>query len=1046
MRRPSPVFRRLPRRIGNPAAPRHNPQQGKHRLDALKTPSTVAAWLLACACLFAGGARASAPPASRALDLLDLAAPAFTTFSTRDGLPDAVIVAMATDRDGYTWSGSPRGLSRYEGSRWVAPADPRLAHPVDSLLQDDAGTLWVGFRNRGIARYDGSTWRFDDLSTGLPTLQIRRIARTRDAQGGETLWALTVDQGLLRLEDGRWRADPGNPGLPRTLLTSIATTHRLGGRPRTWLATGQQGVWYRDAGETAWRRYAADGFNGGQMEFLHVSTRDEGTESLWMSGFGSGLWRLDDGGLRHWSSVDGSLPGDELYDIVETGSSDADRTVWVATRTGVLRVRGDQVRSFDRGHGLPSDVIRGLHAWRSPDGDDVVWLATESGVARTTVGENPWLIASLLGARSIGVFAVLVEEDGDGGERLWVGAAQDGIAVFDHGQWRRYTHEAGHLPGRGVSMIVPVVDGDGRRTRWVGTWSGELVRVHDEAGGPRFETVPTPWTKAAGGALLDTLVRRVGGVDEQWVASRLIGLWRLREGQWRDMRPAGLTGPWRVNRLLEHVDRAGRRWLWASTDHGLARIDDAGITLFGREAGLPDTMLLGMHLVEGDDGRPVLWLGSASAGVVRVDIGDPRRPKVLQATLPTPPDATVYSAMRDRRGRVYVCTNNGVQLLEPDGDGWRSRVYGRADGMVHEECNTNAQAIDAQDRYWAGTLGGLAVHDPNRRRTPGQPKPLRLTSLRVAGEPVAGDRLHLPAGASDAEVGFAQLTWLREGDTRYRTQLLGLEDAPGPWGAQSTRALGTLPPGDYRLRIEAVDYAGVASEPLELPVLVDAHWWQTWWARVAGIAGLLLLGYGVSLLRARRMAGQQRLLERHVALRTAELNTANARLAELSYRDALTGLANRRRLLEALEACPGNGTTSLVFVDVDDFKAYNDRFGHPAGDEALRTLATAMRECAPADALVARYGGEEFACLLPRTDCRGAAAFAERLRNAIAGRDIAVPGTADIRRITISAGVACIALATADDVHHLMREADIALYRAKRLGRDRVEIAGPQVP
>ena len=82
--------------------------------------------------------------------------------------------------------------------------------------------------------------------------------------------------------------------------------------------------------------------------------------------------------------------------------------------------------------------------------------------------------------------------------------------------------------------------------------------------------------------------------------------------------------------------------------------------------------------------------------------------------MPAPPDPTVYSILPDSKGRIYVCTNNGVQQLTPKADGrYSERVFRRRDGLVHDECNTNAQAVDAEDRYWVGTLGGLSVFDPN---------------------------------------------------------------------------------------------------------------------------------------------------------------------------------------------------------------------------------------------------------------------------------------------------------------------------------------------
>ncbi|HEU4663797.1 MAG TPA: GGDEF domain-containing protein, partial [Dokdonella sp.] len=412
-----------------------------------------------------------------------------------------------------------------------------------------------------------------------------------------------------------------------------------------------------------------------------------------------------------------------------------------------------------------------------------------------------------------------------------------------------------------------------------------------------------------------------------------------------------------------------------------------------------------------------------------------------------PPDSTAYDALRDRDGRIYVCTNNGVQLLVPQPHGYASRVFTRSDGMVHDECNRGAQFIDAHDRYWTGTLGGLTVYDPQRAVQDTQPKTLELIGLRVDDRPVEGTSLRVAPGAHEIAIDYSLLSWQRESESRYRSQLVGYEEAPGEWTAQSTRTFNALPPGRYRLRVEGRDYAGNLSKPLEVPIEVEARWWQDTWARVAAAAALLLLGYAAVRWRVRALEAQRSELEQRVASRTVELNEANARLLELSYVDALTGLANRRRLLETLERDPARARQSaLILVDVDHFKAYNDRHGHPAGDEALRAVARTLRDGMPADALVARYGGEEFACLLPGADATTGVVLAERIRAGVAACDIAVPGTQHVRRVTISAGVASAVLATAADAHALLRSADIALYRAKREGRNRVCAADDRTP
>ena len=159
-------------------------------------------------------------------------------------------------------------------------------------------------------------------------------------------------------------------------------------------------------------------------------------------------------------------------------------------------------------------------------------------------------------------------------------------------------------------------------------------------------------------------------------------------------------------------------------------------------------------------------------------------------------------------------------------------------------------------------------------------------------------------------------------------------------------------------------------------------------------------------------------------------------LARLSQTDALTQLPNRRSLDASLGQCAATGHAyAVLMVDVDNFKSFNDRHGHLAGDALLCRLAATLREALRgSDDVVARYGGEEFAILLQTGAAREAGAIAERLRATVqAGCRNPFDGSA----VTISVGVA--ASAVWHDPATALREADAALYRAKRGGRNRVE-------
>ena len=987
-------------------------------------------------------------PAPRPLDLFDIGAPSFTNFSPRDGVPDTVTVATAVDRDGFVWLASPAGVFRYDGRRWSPSTDPAMAHPADSLAIDAQGTLWAAFRDDGLAHYDGAHWHVEDQLSGLPSQQIRRFAGMREGDGSETLWALTWDQGLMVRKDGRWLLDPDNAQLPQGALLSMAQTFNLGGHERQWAGTGNAGLWFRErrpGAHTEWQRFHAEGFDPAQVEYL-LATEHGGHEALWISVFGSGLWRLTDEGLHQWSTQTGELPTNDLYDIVQTPLPDGGHAIWVSSRSGLVRIEGDVAQVFDRRHGLPSDVVRGISAWRSPNGEEVLWLATEAGISRTIIGANQWQTASLLGSHATGVFAVLVEPDGNGGERLWVGSSDEGIGLYENGRWRTFNAQNGALPASSIRLIKVAPDENGQRTLWIGLRPGYLLRVRD---GPVFETIDTPWGKSGGETVTALLARTIEGHYEQWVGTRQSGAYRLRDGQWSAIRAGGAVEPSRIGTLVEQVDTQGRSWIWATTNQGLARVDGEHWTIFGRDAGLPDLELIDATLIADAQGRPILWIGTFNSGIVRVDLSDPQHPRVLPADLPAPPDPNAYSASADSSGRIFICTNNGVQQLTPGTGGYTSRVFTRKDGMVHDECNTNGQFVDAHDRFWTGTLGGLTVYDPQRAARDEQPKALKLIDVRIDDHSVSNDALRIQPSARQLDIDYALLSWQREGESRFRTQLVGYDTTPGEWTAQNSRSFSALPPGRYVLRIEGRDYAGNLSTPIELPIEVIAQWWQRTWARIAGAITLLLLGYAIVRWRTHALQAQHQVLEWRVTQRTQELGDANARLLELSYADALTGLANRRRLLETLEHgqhAEGNARAALIFLDVDYFKDYNDRYGHPAGDEALRRVASVMRACAPPGALLARYGGEEFACLLPDADLDAGIALAERFRRAIAAFDVPVPGSDLTQRVTISAGVASALLRDANDAHHLLRDADKALYQAKGDGRNRVCAASTPPP
>jgi diguanylate cyclase (GGDEF)-like protein len=222
---------------------------------------------------------------------------------------------------------------------------------------------------------------------------------------------------------------------------------------------------------------------------------------------------------------------------------------------------------------------------------------------------------------------------------------------------------------------------------------------------------------------------------------------------------------------------------------------------------------------------------------------------------------------------------------------------------------------------------------------------------------------------------------------------------------------------------------------------------------IAVVTGLIFLAaLGSSTLDRRQSHDLQTANSQLLAAQSAlleiqrQLRDANALLSELSVRDGLTGLYNRRHFDDAMNtelrrAARNLKPISLLMIDVDDFKALNDVYGHQRGDDCLREIARALENHPHRGYdVVARYGGEEFALLLPDADGLTALSIAESIRHTVFELAIENAGSTVADIVTISIGVSCHHPHIGDGPDRLVGEADQALYAAKRLGRNRVEL------
>ncbi|WP_170113350.1 ligand-binding sensor domain-containing diguanylate cyclase [Ahniella affigens] len=345
------------------------------------------------------------------------------------------------------------------------------------------------------------------------------------------------------------------------------------------------------------------------------------------------------------------------------------------------------------------------------------------------------------------------------------------------------------------------------------------------------------------------------------------------------------------------------------------------------------------------------------------------------------------------------------------------------------------------------TWGALLTLD-ERRSSPDELAPsVSMHRVELIGQRQAVSRLPINSATPINVAPHRQLRFefganSAERGIEYRSRLVGFESNFSNFSNANAREFSALPPHVYELRVEARAASGRAFAPLRYRFEVLPRWYQTTWAAWL-ISGLMLvvgtfLAWVFSRWRSQKLRERNQELERSIESHTRELEVANQRLAKLAVQDGLTGVTNRRGFEQAYarlwnRLAEVRQPLAVLMVDVDFFKQFNDAFGHLAGDEVLRSIARALELHVhePAEVL-ARFGGEEFIVLLPNTQIDEALNRAQVLRQACeeAGK---------ANDITVSVGVAVSIPRGGLKPTQLVDEADAALYRAKKAGRNRIE-------
>ena len=786
----------------------------------------------------------------------------FKFYGEEEGLQSLAVQVVLQDRAGFLWVGTQNGLFRYDGNRFAGfgKADGLPDAHIESLHESIDGTLWVGTRF-GLARRDKE--HFEKVPLGGTVGIVGREGIASDSAGN--LYVATehgLVTGTLSPKGLEFRLVLN----PQRASDPAATSVYVDAKGQVWFGCGtalctlDKGQAHETAAELGLPPQRWDAILGDL----------EG--NLWVR---SEKFLYERAPVGHFVAR-GGLP--ESTNTYPTMALDPAGRLLAPTYKGLARQTDTGWDIVSAKDGLTTNDISAV----IQDREGSIWIGLlGSGLARW-LGYNEWQNwgeAEGLSRESTWSFAT------DASGRLWVGT-QFGLNYAETSGGKLVWRQKPLATDGFIRSLAAGPDG----TLWIGTDPNGLLAMNPKNGGVR---------KIGEAQGLNNMKLRHVAVDHEgrvWAATYR-GLYRgsgADNSRFEQVIPAGTDMAEMFHMTL--ADREGR--IWVAGDRGLSRYSGDRWRRFTKQDGLADDKIA--QVVEDADGS--FWIGYRDAyGISHLMFtgqGDAVKIESYTQASGLRSDKTLFLQF-DARGWLWVGTDHGIDVF----DKARWRHYGRSDGLIWDDCNSNAFLADADGAVWVGTSRGLSRFRPSPTPVPNVPPPVVLTSVKLGGK--AADPSHtleMPYQENSLTVRFAALTFVQESGVSFRYRLDG---GTADWLETSQRELNypKLPPGQYTLEVMARSAQGLwSAEPARLSFQVLTPWWLTWWFRLGTVVVALILGRLMWARRTYRLEAERYRLEKAVTERTRELSKEKQRVVEEKVRAEQQNREIERLLTEAQQA------------------------------------------------------------------------------------------------------------------------------------------------
>jgi diguanylate cyclase (GGDEF)-like protein len=944
----------------------------------------------------------------------------FDSWTTENGLPQNGVRAITQTPDGYLWLTTFDGLVRFDGVKFTTFGKNNTKGIINNrftgLFCDQEGTLYAYTTEGGTLTVYRNGVFTSYNSEEVPGHYIESIQSYKGETGFLIVGGENYDRSWYFLRDGKFV-------FSETLDKISHKFEYQGQNGAQWILTKNEITESQNGALTVYDDRLE------KLQFTRPAFPDS-KGGLWVGGFT--LEHLQDGKVERFATKHEFPKNADFHLFFE----EDDHSIWFANGgpsgegLGLVRYRDGEFSSFGKESGLSDSSIFSVYK----DREGLIWLGTNKGLNRLRKQIIKTYNAQD-GLNSSEVYPILRDHL----DRVWIGTTK-GLTIYHDGKFEPVKLQQTdrnipeYMKWKDTEAAVLSLWEDSKGKMWIGV-GGELfvaengkVRVLKEAGNHHLYAIREDkdgnvWAATNKGVLL-------------YRDYKLKAFYSVADGL--------------PNESMTTIYEDSRGRLWFGGLGGLSEFKDGKFINYTVKEGLSGNHVRSIY----EDREGILWIGTYGEGLSRFKDGQFVNYKTENGLFSN----DVFAIQEDSRENFWISSNRGIyrvnrQELNDFAEGKIDKIhsigYGKEDGMLNNECNGGRQPSSIKDKdgnFWFPTQDGVVVVNAENETSNTLPPSVVIESATIEKKEVdISQGLTIEPGQRNIEINFTGISLIKSEQIKFKYKLEGHDLEWIDAGNRRTAYYSYLPPGNYQFLVKAANSDGIWNETgNQMGLEQKPFFYQTKWFYLLcfGLGCLALLVIWKQSIY--QMERREKELTRLVDEKTNELRKTNEELQYLANSDGLTTVGNRRLFEDFLasewhRAIRFKTEISLILLDIDHFKLFNDSYGHQAGDDCLKKVAAALREAVhrPTD-LVARFGGEEFAIILGGTDSNGALNIAEQAIINIKNLQIPHKASKTSEYLTVSVGVATTFVVFEMPESELIKAADEALYQAKENGRNQI--------